>query len=117
MKIKRIEFIDEIIDPHLDNVDVMVENEDGYMYTIVACTPGDLLKQMKEDKLNFIMPDTPRIIVKKLTEKIVREAIEVYAENDGYWLKLYQFGDDIDISVLNKLEEEHRKEWEEWNDE
>jgi hypothetical protein len=44
-----------------------------------------------------------------LTKPIVRKAIEAYAENDGYWLKLYQFGDDIDISVLNKLEEEHRK--------
>lgn len=39
--------------------------------------------------------------------------IQAYAENDGYWLKLCQFGDDIDISVLNKLEEEHRKEWDE----
>ena len=56
------------------------------------------------------MPDTPKIIVKKLTEQIVREAIQDYAENDGYWLKLCQFRDDIDISVLNKLEEEYRKE-------
>jgi hypothetical protein len=31
-------------------------------------------------------------------------------------LKLCQFGDDIDISVLNKLEEEHRKEWEGWEE-
>ena len=66
-----------------------------------------------QEKINFIRPETPKIIVKKLTEPIVREAIEAYAENDGYWLKLCQFGDDIDISVLNKLEQEHRKEWEE----
>ena len=43
------------------------------------------------------MPDTPKILVKKLTEQILREAIQAYAENDGYWLKLCQFGDDIDI--------------------
>lgn len=49
--------------------------------------------------------------MKKLTEQIVTEAIQAYAENYAYWLKLCQFGDDIDISVLNKLEEEHRKEW------
>lgn len=116
MKIKQIQFIDEIRDPYRDNVDVLVENEDGYKYMIVACTPGDLLKQMEENKLNFIMPHTPRIIVKKLTEQIVREAIEVYAENDGYWLKLCEFGDDIDISVLNKMEEEDRKDWEEWKE-
>jgi hypothetical protein len=116
MKIKRIEFAHEITDPHIDNLDVFVENEDGYTYTIVVSTPGDLLDQMEQDKINFIMPDTPKIIVKKLTEQIVREAIQAYAENDGYWLKLCQFGDDIDISVLNKLEEEHCKEWEGWEE-
>ena len=42
------------------------------------------------------------------------EAIKAYAEasNGGYWIKLYQFADAIDISVLNKLGEEHLKEWE-----
>jgi hypothetical protein len=116
MKIKRIEFAHEITDPHIDSLDVFVENEDGYTYTIVVSIPGDLLDQMEQEKINFIMPDTPKIIVKKLTEQIVREAIQAYAENDGYWLKLCQFGDDIDISVLNKLEEEHRKEWEGWEE-
>ena len=116
MKIKRIEFAHEITDPHMDNLDVFVENEDGYTYSIVVSTPGDLVDQMVQEKINFIRPDTPKIIVKKLTEPIVREAIEAYAENDGQWLKLCQFGDDIDISVLNKLEEEHRKEWEGWEE-
>ena len=75
MKIKRIEFAHEITDPHMDNLDVFVENEDGYTYTIVVSTPGDLLDQMEQEKINFIMPDTPKIIVKKLTEQIVREAM------------------------------------------
>ena len=112
MKIKRIEFAHEITDPYIDNLNIFVENEDDYTYTIVVSTPDDLLDQMEQEKINFIMPDTPKIIVKKLTEQIVIEAIQAYAENDGYWLKLCQFGDDIDISVLNKLEAEHRKEWE-----
>ena len=112
MKIKRIEFAHEIRDPYMDNVDVFVENEDGYTYTVVVCTPGDLVDQMEQEKTNFIIPDTPKIIVKKLTEQIVRESIQAYAENDGYWLKLCQFGDDIDISILNKMEAEHRKELE-----
>ena len=114
MKIKRIEFAHEITDPYIDNLNIFVENENGYTYTIVVRTPDDLLDQMEQEKINFIMPDNPKIIVKKLTEQIVREAIQAYAENDGYWLKLCQFGDDIDISVLNKLEAEHRKEWEEY---
>jgi len=97
----------------MDNLDGFVENEDGYTYTIVLSTPGDLLDQMEQEKINFIMFGTLKIIVKKLTEQIVRKAIQAYAENDGYWLKLCRFGDDIDISVLNKLEAEHCKEWEE----
>jgi hypothetical protein len=43
---------------------------------------------MEQEKINFIMPATPKIIVKNYTEQIVREAIQAYAENDGYWLKL-----------------------------
>lgn len=112
MKIKKIEFAHEITDPYMDNLDVFVENEDGYTYTIIVSTPGDLLDEMEQEEINFIMPSAPIIIVKKLTEEIVKEAIQAYVENDGYWLKLCQFGDYIDISVLNKLEEEHRKEWE-----
>ena len=116
MKLKRIEFAHEITDPYMDNVDVFVENEDGYTYTIVVSTPGDLVDEMEQEKINFIRPAARKIIGKKLTERIVREAIEAYAENDGYWLKLCQFGDNIDISVLNKLEEEHRKKWEGWEE-
>jgi hypothetical protein len=78
MKIKRIEFAHEITDPYIDNLDVLVENEDGYVYTIFVSKPGDFIDQMEQEKINFIMPDTPKIIVKKLTEKIVREAILVY---------------------------------------
>jgi len=114
MKIKRIEFAHEITDVDNDNVDVFVENEDGYTYTIVVGTPGDLLEEMDQEKTNFIRPGTPMIIVKKLTKEIVMEAIQAYAADDGYWLKLHQFADAIDIFVLNKLEAEHRKEREEF---
>lgn len=103
MKIKRIEFAHEITDPHMDNLDVFVENEDGYTYMLVVSTPGDLVDQMVQEKINFIRPDTPKIIVKKLTEPIVREAIEAYAENDGYWLKLSQFGDRPDFLRAQKV--------------
>lgn len=112
MLIKRITFIDEIKDVVNDNIDVGVEFEAGYSYTIVVGTPRDLLEKMDQEKTNFIRPGTPRIIVKKLTKEIVTEAIQAYAANDGYWLKLHQFANDVDISILNKLEAEHRKEWE-----
>ena len=43
MKIKRIEFAYKITDPYAENLDVLVENEEGYTYTIIVSTPGDLL--------------------------------------------------------------------------
>ena len=84
MLIKRIRFIDEIRDVSNDSVDVGVVFEDGYSYTIVVSTPRDLLEEMDQEKTNFIRPGTPRIIVKKLTKEIVTEAIQAYAQNDGY---------------------------------
>ena len=116
MRIKTIEFVHEITDQYADNLDVIVETENGYKYCIVVCTPGDLINQMHQEKRNFVLPCSPMIVVNKLTEPIVKEAIQAYAKNDGYWLKLCQFGDAIDISVLNNLEAEHIKEWEKWEE-
>ena len=116
MKIKRIEFMEEITDVHNDNIDVLVENEDGYNYIIGVGTPQDLLEEMNQEKTNFVRPGTLKIIVKKLTKEIVTEAIQAYAEDTGYWLKLHQFANSIDISIFNKLEAEHRKEWEGWEE-
>ena len=63
MKIKRIEFAHEITDSHMDNLDVFVENEDDYTYIILVSTPGDLVDQIVQEKINFIRPDTPKIMV------------------------------------------------------
>jgi hypothetical protein len=116
MKIKRIEFMEEITDVDNDNIDVLVENENGYKYIISVGTPQDLLEEMNQEKSNYVRPGTPRIILKKLTKEIVTEAIQAYAEDTGYWLKFYQFADSIDISIFNKLEAEHRKKWEGWEE-
>jgi len=111
MKIKRIEFLHEITDIENESVDVAIEDENGNTYTMDVSTPGDLQDAMEQEKTNFITPGAPKIIVKKLTKEIVTEAIQAYAEDNGYWLKLYQFADEIDISILNKLEAEHRAFW------
>ena len=116
MKIKRIEFMEEIRDENNDNVDVCVENEDGYNYIVTVGTPQNLLEEMNQEKTNFVRPGSTMIIVKKLTKEIVTEAIQAYAENDAYWLKLHHFAIDIDMSIFNKLEVEHRKEWEGWEE-
>ena len=96
MKIKRIEFMEEIRDVYNYNIDVLVENEDGYNCIIVVGTAQDLLEEMKQEKTNFVGPGTPHIIVKKLTKEIVTEAIEAYAQDDAFWLKLHHFAINID---------------------
>lgn len=110
MKIKSIRFAHEIENLDMDNVDVLVEFESGYTYVIVVTTPKNLDDEIMAESVNFISPRSPMIIVKKLTKDIIEEAIFHYAENDAYWLKLCQFGDEIDISVLNKLEKRDREE-------
>ena len=67
------------------------------------------MEEMVQEKTNFLQPGTPMIVVKKLTKDIVTEAIRAYSEGQGYWLKLCQFGDELDITILNKLDAEHRK--------
>jgi len=110
MKIKRIEFMEDVRDVSKDNIDVLVEKEDGSNYIVTVGTPQDLLEEMSQEKTNFIRPGIPMIIVKKLTKEIVMEAIQAYGEDNEYWLKLYHFADSIDIYILNKLEAEYRKE-------
>ena len=70
---------------------------------------------MNDNSVNFIKPEQPLIIVKQLTQQFIEEAINEYALNDGYWLKLHQFAgpiDKLEISILNNLLEKHRKELE-----
>ena len=110
MQIKKVRFIDEVKNELNDSVDVGIEFEDGSSYTIIVRTPDDLVEEMLQEGIDFIKPGTPVIIVKQLTKKTVNEAIKAYAEDEGYWLKLCQFGDELDISVFNKLEAQHRED-------
>ena len=47
--------------------------------------------------------------VKKLTKDIITEAIQAYASDDAYWLKLYHFAGKVDTAVFNQLQAEHMK--------
>lgn len=62
---------------------------------------------MNQEQSNFYRPGELVIVVRELTKEIITEAIEAYAENDAFWLKLHQFAGDIDISVLNQLQAQH----------
>lgn len=92
MKIKKIEYptpISQIKDIENDNIDVFVELEDGFTYTLVVTTPQNLGWYMDKERLNYLGAAPPMIIVKTLTDENVRKAIESYAAEDAYWLKLH----------------------------
>lgn len=104
MQIKGIKIYEEIKDINCDTIDVVVESETGYAYTIVVSTPNDLIAELNEEGTNFLAGRGPTLFVRQLTEEIIMEAVQAYAADDAYWLKLYQFADSIDISVLNQMQ-------------
>ena len=69
MEIEKIYFIEEIKDVNNDNIEVFVENEDGYTYVISAATPQYFLEEMNQKKTNFLRPGPPVIIVKKIDKR------------------------------------------------
>jgi hypothetical protein len=101
-------YLEDITDIENDNIDVFVELEDGYTYTVVVATAKNIESLMDQEKMNYFRPGDPFIIVKKLTKDIIEETLKAYAENnDGYWLKLYHFAGDINKTVFDKLQAEH----------
>jgi len=103
MIVKKIRFpiplthVENIYD---NNVDVFVDLENGYSYTVVVETYKNRLSLMNKES-NFL----PMIIVRKLTMEIIQEAIQAYAEDeDVYWLKLHHFASSIGLDRFDKLQ-------------
>lgn len=53
--------------------------------------------------------------MQKLTQSIITEALEAYAEDNAFCLKLHQFASEIDISIFDELQAKHIKEYIEFN--
>ena len=110
MLIKSISFptyLEDITDIENSNIDVFVQLEDAYTYTVVVATTKNIESLMDKEKINYFEPGYPFIIVKKLTKEIITEAIEAYASCDAYWLKLYHFAGKINKTIFNTLQAEH----------
>jgi hypothetical protein len=117
VKISFPTYLEDITDIENDNIDVFVELEDGYTHIVTVATTKNIESLMDEDKMNYFRPNYPFIIVKKLTKDIIEETLKAYAEeDDGYWLKLYHFANDINKTVFEQLQAEHIKESEEFDE-
>lgn len=92
MKIKKITFpvpLEKISNISNDHIDVFVETDEDYNFTMTVCTPQFYLFYMDKENLSYIPASPPDIIVKELTYKNISESLETYCEDNGYWMKLY----------------------------
>lgn len=88
------------------NIEAVIIFDDGLTVTMIVGTPKNLEYLMAKFQTNFYGPGLPWIIVRELTEKIIYEAITAYFEKrpNGYWLKLYYFWNELDITVFDQLD-------------
>ena len=97
----------ENVDSENDNIDVIVDTDDGSEYILSVATPKNLQYLMDEEKKEYYGSGYPFIIVNKLTSEIVEQAVKAFAEkNDGYWLKVYHFAGwqgAIDESIFDQI--------------
>ena len=87
MLIKSINFptyLEDITDIENSNIDVFVELEDGYTYTVVVATAKNIESLMDKERMNYFEPGYPFIIVKNLTKEIISEVIQAYALDEAY---------------------------------
>lgn len=92
MRVQSISFlspIEDIDDIFYDNIDVSVNLENSQNYVVVVGTPKNLLKLMDNEKSYLLSPGNSIVIIKKMTKEVVEEAIQAYAQDDGYYLKFY----------------------------
>ena len=113
MKIKEITYptalnkIPNVLD---DNIDVFVETEEGLHFTMTVCTPAFYMSWMEKEKLEFVPAAPPDVIVKELNHENIKNALETYCEDHGYWMKLYFLAGQRDgIFAEEKLDEMMRE--------
>jgi len=121
VKIKKIEYLVAPKDLLNDAVDVLVDLEDDsdeFGYVVEVTTPQFLLTSMEKEKSAFLSPDYPCIIVSKLTDDIIRAAIESFInpQDSGniyeelYWLKLYHLIPSLEMEDVNELYNRKKQE-------
>ena len=112
MKIKEISYLDPRVDLKNDCLDVFVTLENDAYYLIEVTTPKFFYTLMERSQNEFVPPGYPYIIVSKLTDEIIKAAIQEFidAKEDLYWLKLYHMAATLNIEEINKILDRKEKE-------
>ncbi len=81
-----------IVDTKCAMFDVFVQlknDPENVLYFLEIATPNSFIFDMERENKNFINPAYPCVIVREMTEDIIRQTLEEYLENDAFWLKFY----------------------------
>ena len=105
MKIKKIDYMDPLVNIKNDCLDVLITLKDDNCYFIEITTPEFFYTLMKKFKSDFVPAGYPYIIVSKLTDEVIRSAIQEFidAKKDSYWLKLYHVTATLNIEDINEI--------------
>jgi len=95
--------LSKIPDQNNDNIDVIVEMNEGASFTVVVTTPKNLIWQMNNEGVQYIPPACPFIIVKSLTHEIISDVLRLYVENNAYWLKLIHVANHFKVQELESV--------------
>ena len=112
MKIKEIKYLVPPTDLVNDCLDVFVTLENDASYLVEVATPQFLSALMEKVESDFVPVGYPYIIVSKLTDEIIRAAIQEFidAKEDSYWLKLYHITATLKIEDINEILDRKEKE-------
>ena len=108
MQIKNIEYFNLVN----ETLDVFVTLENDASYIVEVATLQSLSARMKRIESDFVPAGYPYIIVSKLTDEIIRAAIQEFidTEEDSYWLKLYHLTATLNIEDINEIIDQKDKE-------
>jgi hypothetical protein len=112
MRIKEIKYLVPPTDLVNDCLDVFVTLENNTFYLVEVATPQFLSALMEKVVSDFLPVGYPYIIVSKLTDEIIRAAIQEFidAKEDSYWLKLYHITATLKIEDINEILDRKEKE-------
>ena len=117
IKIKEITYLIPPRDILNDALDVFITLEDDCCtddsdYFVEVTTPQFLSTIMEEEKTTFLSPDYPCIIVSKLTDDIIRAAIESFMNSGDElrWLKLYHVIPKLTMQEIDKILDREKQE-------
>lgn len=100
-----ISYFDPRVDLENDCLDIFVTLENDACYLIEVTTPKFFYTLVEKFKSDFVPPSYPDIIVSKLTDDIIRAAIQEFIDTKegSYWLKLYHMTATLKIEDINEI--------------